>query len=540
MSQTDEIIVRFKAEGGETVEEAFRRVGAAGDKAGGGTDRVNKSLDGLRLKSEERVARNLGAIATELAHGGSAADIAALAISRFGESFKGAFSVAAAGAVGFGLYEAITRTGEAIIKLNSEVIALTRPRGGSDFLGMDALNKDLTDVSAKIHEISANQITRSHSLLSGILGTGGGAPTAGIIPALNKSDQEKINALQKASAEIVSSITEKTQNLNKIEYDRAHVSELQAELDKSEVEHKERLGVLAAAAAAAGISGTKQAKESLSAENERAQIEAGNIRKKSDLDKEAVDHTELLADIEKRGLSTRDETIQKLQEEVLYRQNLVALAGNEEEKAQALANVSQAQANLVKFAREAAFQQSVNLSYARAVTDSIRLQLNDQDILADAVEKRAAAEAKIKQLLHDGQNELAGQIALQSQLNSAKSVRTGKQNLVSEQAQENLKSVSQKYQDLNQNNQLFDQLRSEAFRRGIEPPEPPKFGEAYHPFQPSEDEKFNELNQAQDIGSKDFSGVSALAGQDFTGVAGLAGLDFSGIEALSNISISIK
>src|SRR6266404_1123341 len=99
--------------------------------------RTGESLDGLRLKTEGRVAANIGAITRSFAEGGSAADIFAEAVTRISESFRGSLLFAGAAAAGVGIFEAITKPIEAIIKLNSEVANLTRSRGTSNFLGTD-------------------------------------------------------------------------------------------------------------------------------------------------------------------------------------------------------------------------------------------------------------------------------------------------------------------------------------------------------------------------------------------------------------------
>jgi hypothetical protein len=290
MAQVDEIVVRLRSEGGESVEEAFRRVGSSADKVAGSTDRVGRSLDGLRLKSDERLSRNIGAIAQEFARGGSAADVMAVSVTRLGESFRGSLLLGATAFIGLGLYEAIVRTGEAMIKLNAEVAGLTsRAKVGGDFLGTGQLDKNLTDITAKIREVYALQVERNHSLRSSLLGTGGAGPLAGIIPALNAGDQKKIDDLTKASAATIDEITKKTETLNKIENLRLDGNEYQAALQKEQIDNMERLGALADAAAAAGIAGTETAERSLAAENARYNLRVKSLQLDRAIQKEALD-----------------------------------------------------------------------------------------------------------------------------------------------------------------------------------------------------------------------------------------------------------
>jgi hypothetical protein len=532
---TDEFVVSFRAEGAQELEKAFRTTSSAASEAGDRVKSTTQSFSRYRsatdsvLEGQRRVQTNLKNLALDLSTSTSATDALRTGALRLSEVFKIGIIPAVAiggGALAFGkINEQVKATVKAFDVLQSE---LRRPFFQEAALGADALTTELANISK-----ATDDLIKKRNSYGGRLNQ---------TFARGRDDVgESIAAGRKREQELTAAIADSELRIVAARGVSLEISAHQGALLKIQLDEQERLSKLYLdnALTKPGRDATTLFRRDAGIRQDARLQEAAENRRAAQ-EKESVDHAEVLADIQKEGLSTLDETIQKLQEEVLYRQNLVALAGNEEEKAQALANVSQAQANLLKFAREAAFQQSVNLSYARAATDSIKLQLNHQEILGDAVEKRASAELKIKQLLHDGQIELAGQIALQEQLNSKKAVQTGKESLVMEQAQENLKSPNQKFQDLNQNNQLYEQVRSESYRRGIAPPEPPRYGEAYHPFQPSQDQQFNELNQAQDMSNQDFSGVSALAGQDFSGVATLAGLDFSGIEALSNLSITIE
>ncbi len=225
------------------------------DKFKGSADRTGESLDGLRLKTEGRVAANVGAIVRSFSSGGSAADIFAEAVTRVGESFRGSLLFAGAAAAGVGIYEVITKTGEAMIKLDSEVRNLTRSHGTSDFLGTDDINKNLNDIGDKLDELFQRAVTRDHSLLSTLLGTGGVGPLAGIIPALDKADQDKANQLTVKAGEDINQLAEKTEKLNRVEEDRGRGFQLRASLEENEIKRLERLGAIARTAQLAGVSG---------------------------------------------------------------------------------------------------------------------------------------------------------------------------------------------------------------------------------------------------------------------------------------------
>ena len=225
------------------------------DKFKGSTDRTGESLDGLRLKTEGRVAANIGAIARSFSSGASAADIFAGGVTRLSESFRGSLLFAGAATAGLGLYEAITKTGEAIIKLESDVQNLTRSHGTSDFLGTDDINKNLAGIGDELDQLFQKQVNRNHSLISTLLGTGGGGPTAGIIPALDAGDQEKSDRLKVKAGKDINDLAEKTEKLNKVEEDRSHGLELRARLEDNEIKRLERLGAIARTAQLAGVSG---------------------------------------------------------------------------------------------------------------------------------------------------------------------------------------------------------------------------------------------------------------------------------------------
>src|SRR6267142_122238 len=120
-TQTDEILVRFKTEGGDTVEEAFKRSGDAADHYHQRVTKVGGALGDLRLKAEARVANNIGAIAQAMTSGASAGDLLAISITRVSESFRGSLLFAGAATTGAALYQGITKAGEALIKLETQL-----------------------------------------------------------------------------------------------------------------------------------------------------------------------------------------------------------------------------------------------------------------------------------------------------------------------------------------------------------------------------------------------------------------------------------
>jgi hypothetical protein len=272
----EEVIVRFKTEGGDLVSETFKRAGDSGEQFHSKVTKVNQSLGDLRLKSEARVAHNIGDIAQSFTSGASAGQLLADSITRVAESFRGSLIFAGAAAGGYAIYEGITKAGDAAIKFRGEIDALRRPQGSPDFLGLDQINKRLSDASAKLSEIHDREIREGLLPFGGAAARLGRGAIQGLGPdALAKQDAEEKAAVRKSASGAIDDLAQKTRNLNHVEYERITVGERQAELDKAEIEHRERLGALAAAEAGAGITNpAARNAENVRAGNEQAVINA--------------------------------------------------------------------------------------------------------------------------------------------------------------------------------------------------------------------------------------------------------------------------
>jgi hypothetical protein len=294
----EEVVISFKTEGGDLVSESFKRAGAAGDQFHSKVAKVNQGLGDLRLKSEARVAHNIGAIAQSFTSGASAGQLLADSISRVAESFRGSVIFAGAALAGYAIYEGLTRAGDAAIKFHAEIDALRRPQGSADFLGLDAINKKLSDASSKLSEIRERDVRESSGAAGALvkagryaegIALGYGGPAAQDL----KAAEEKA-AVRKSASAAIDDLAQKTRNLNKVEFERITVGERQAELDKADIEHKERLGALAEAQKGSGV----QNQSALHAENTRAANEKAVINAKF-----AVLDSELRMENELAGIS---------------------------------------------------------------------------------------------------------------------------------------------------------------------------------------------------------------------------------------------
>lgn len=385
MPSTDEIVVRFKTEGGDTVEEAFRRVGSASDTFHQKVGKAGGALNDLRLKSEGRVANNIGAIAQSLSSGANAGELFAVAVTKASESFRGSLLFAGAATAGLGLYNYITKTGEAAIQLGSELANLHRaslPTG--DFLGADEVSKNLDAATGKLDTL-VGKFRGEHSGLSGLVQRAlrlgpeflvrGGVHSLG---SLDKADLDQINQLRKDGLAILEQSTTKQRTLNDITREGLTGDERKAALAKLKADHDERAAKIAGLEARLGVTGVSKAQQ---AEQTRYNLAVAAAKNQSDLQGKALQHAEDLIEIEKSGLTVQSQKFALLGEEVRYRERLVALAnksGTFEEKAAAGVALDSAQAAL-RNAQFSAYQSGYSpgaFAFEKRINDQQRADFN--------------------------------------------------------------------------------------------------------------------------------------------------------------------
>ncbi len=261
--------------------DVLQRLGQGADRLGASGERIGAGF----LRGDRVVRTATQNITQGLFNVNNAADTALITLQSLERVFRIpiGLTIFAAGAIAAGA--AIVAMIEKASKAREELFKITQfsvRAGNPDFLGTDQISSNLDEIKKKIEEISGQEITRSHSLLSTLLGTGGVGPLAGIIPAQNAADQEKIAQLQKAAVRDVDDLTSKQNDLNRIEKERLDGEEELADLDKLETDHKERLGKLAQGLVAAGLAQTEAARQLLEVENDRFRIADATLRKKQE------------------------------------------------------------------------------------------------------------------------------------------------------------------------------------------------------------------------------------------------------------------
>ncbi len=255
-------------------------------RLGGATDRLGQSGEriGAGFLRGDRVVRTATANITQgLLTANNAADATLITMQSLERVFRIPIGLTVFTAAAIAAGVAIVNMIEKASKLREEIRKLTSfsKSGSADFLGTDQINKNLDDIGKKIEELSAGIVTRSHSLVGGILNFLG--PNAQkIIPAQNAADQERIEQLRRGAAGDVLNLTSKQNDLNRASLEELDGDKEKAELDKAEIDHKERLGKLAEAAVTAGLAGTEAARQLLSVENDRYNIAVKTLKTKQD------------------------------------------------------------------------------------------------------------------------------------------------------------------------------------------------------------------------------------------------------------------
>lgn len=327
-TNTEEIVIKFRTEGGQEVEETFRKAADAGEQFHQKITKAGSALGDLRLKSEARVANNVGAIAQAMTSGANAGEILATSITKVTESFRGSLLFAGAATVGYALYQGITSAGDAIIQLDANIAKL---RGASlvsgQFLGVDQLNQSLSTSTGIVDQlrskISTLRITAASLSTPGILGTVSnpiGALSSAILHSFQKIAQEELVETQKAIVGELDQAAQKQSILNDATREGLTGDEKKVELLKAEADHLERAAKIAASEATAGITGISPAQ---SAETNRYNLATAQIEKRFNLEQRELDLAAKTVDIQNEFLAPADESLEILNQRIDATKNLL-------------------------------------------------------------------------------------------------------------------------------------------------------------------------------------------------------------------------
>lgn len=257
----EELIVKFSAQGASDLSAELKRIADGMEKV----DQKGKSTARggfLDLESNRRVRRQLGGLAQDLLSVQDPASAANLAILRLSETLKVGLGVGIAASVGVALVQKLGQAADSAAKFRSEIDSIRRTSnvGGSDFLGVDEVNKQLDAAASKLNEIRDRQ-TRERVGTFGGLEKFGRQSLASVLGYGSFSEQDQQEArdkttAQKSASDAVDKLSQKTRALNAVDFIKVKQGEFAARYLKEEIQHRERLGELARSAAAAGVTNT--------------------------------------------------------------------------------------------------------------------------------------------------------------------------------------------------------------------------------------------------------------------------------------------
>ncbi len=214
-----------------------------------------------------------------LATATSAADATLFTMQSLERVFRIPIGATILAAGGIALIEVISKALDKSRELRQEIQQITRLglTGTADFLNTDQINANLSKATEKINAI----VKDTQELKAGkgkFLGVDLiGSETRAFFISEN---EKKLAELRGQSVDDVFKLTSKQNDLNRVELERLSGAEDLADLDKLEIEHKERLGKLAEMISAADLNGTEAAEQLLSVENDRYNVAVAILKTK--------------------------------------------------------------------------------------------------------------------------------------------------------------------------------------------------------------------------------------------------------------------
>jgi hypothetical protein len=383
---TDEIVVKFSTSGSEEIVNTFKKTADASDQFHQKVSKAGGALGDLRLKSEGRVANNIGAIAQALVGGASAGEVFATAITKATESFRGSLLFAGAATVGFALYEGITKAGEAVIALETKIADLKRSTSVSgDFVGADLVAKNLDTALTTFDELRA-KFVKEHAGLGGYYDRAArGLLTFSTGGEVESQDTINIAKARQSILGALSQTAEKQKTLNDITREGLNGDERKAVLHKITADHDERAARIAAAEVKVGIIGGGKAQRE---ETNRLELEKSKGNKPFDLLEKGVELQARIIDTEKELRAPADENLKILDARIAGVQDLLDHQHNltDQEREQLLLQRGQLEATKerAQFARQLESDLAgIELGRVRGAVGSDRSRINSAQRGAD-------------------------------------------------------------------------------------------------------------------------------------------------------------
>jgi hypothetical protein len=454
---------------------------------------IHARMGETMLRSERTVARSAGNIVTSLLSSQNAAEALASAFLNLEHATKLGLGLAIGVSVGVALFEALKKAKDEAAALNEEIRnVIASASGPASYSSIDALTAKLASVREEQKKIQEEANKTFSSLAAAIASVdptqrhgAGGARQVGYnaILAQNEARTQRSAQLRASELETQTKIAAKMGEINDLEDTRLHVSEQTAAINKLDADYAEKRAAL--------IRGPTQ---NLAAVEQLDRLHALQIEKlQTEFDLENKKSAEQI----KQARTASDRLALEVQIEsqlgnVVETQARVALIGSD---------------RLESLREEVRFTAELYRNTAgRSIEESLRAQIDYEKALSN-----------LKQETLNRQKSIVGAI---------REARTAQQSLIMEQAQQDIKTVAQKYEELRANQRLYEALRSRAWQQGMMAPAAPRFGEEYHPFEGTFAERA--------------AGIQALINADFSSLASLSGLDFAGLRALNSLNIIVQ
>jgi hypothetical protein len=379
---------------------------------------VNESnLNGSLLRGERRVSSSAAFIAQQLTSIQTPAQGVALALEGAARIFQIGFAPTVAIAAAFAAFQEITEQIKATEKADSDLrLAFSKSHaliiGGG---GLDTLKSQIDNLTGKLEakiKDSSSFLRRSIDLsIEALISTApGGAGVAGFGTRAGAAQSEILSA-EDERRKLLEAIANTETKIVDIKETGLKGSSLQAELDKIDLDTRNKIAALILDPTATGTNFQ---------EREAAIQRAGELDKSAAREKQLIIDTTNLSETKAsqfRGTAEQT-TLNTLKEQLSVAQAIFNVksapgGGTAEEQSAAFKNLSSAKSAIDQFTTETLFKNLQELEAAKAITEEMDLRAHGEERAAKSAETRERFERQIVADIHAGNFELAAQAGIQ-------------------------------------------------------------------------------------------------------------------------------
>jgi hypothetical protein len=453
---------------------------------------VHARMGESMLRSERVVARSAGNIVTGMLTAQTGAEALANAFLNLEHATKLGLGIAVGVSVGVSLYEALKKAKDEAYALNEEIRkVIASASGPASYSSLDALSTKLVQIREEQQKVQVEANKTFTSLATaiatkgtGVFGWGAGGGVSAAVAEQNAERTRRSSDLRKSELDTLAKMTEKMAEMADVEDTRLHVSQRTAAIDKLDAEYMEKRALLILPGPAQNLAAVEHL-------DRLHDLQVGHLEQEFDLEsKKSIEQI-------KQARTASDRLALEVQIE------------------RELGNVHDTQARVTLLGSDRLESLKEQVRYTADLYRNTAGRSIEESLAAQVLYERSLADLKEETL--NRQKQLVTAI---------RQARTEQQSLIMEQAQQDVKSVATKYEELRANQRLYEALRSRAWQQGMMAPAAPRFGEEYRPFEGTFAERA--------------AGLRALIDADFSSLASLSGLDFSGLHNLSGMTIIVQ